>query len=386
MPRIRKGAEIEKNGNWYGRVRYTLPNGKRKDIWMPAQDKTHAAQLVREKLRELELTGESEINSDRVTFAQLAQTYREKKLVPAKIIEGRKVAGVKSIKPALCALEALINGFGKQRIKTITHSDIETYKLKRLDTPSKRGGQRSIASVNRELEMLRAMFRFALRQGWLMRNPFSMGDSLISKADEVRRERILSPDEERRLLDACHKQDANNRERLIHLKPLIIAALDTGCRRGELFKLLWRDVNFGTRTITILAENCKTARPRIVGITPRLFDELKRIWEDSTGDKDALVFGVTNTIKTGWRALCLEAKIEGVRFHDLRHTAITRMVKTRQPASLIMKVSGHTQHSTFARYVNPDNEMITGIAEALAEFNAAQQSQSPVSEATELVN
>jgi integrase len=286
----------------------------------------------------------------------------------------------------LCALEALINGFGKQRIKTITHSDIEAYKLKRLDTPSKRGGQRSIASVNRELEMLRAMFRFALRQGWLMRNPFSMGDSLISKADEVRRERILSPDEERRLLEACHKQDANNRERLIHLKPLIIAALDTGCRRGELFKLLWRDVNCGTRTITILAENCKTARPRIVGITPRLFDELQRLWEHSTSDRDALVFGITNTIKTGWRALCVEAKIEGVRFHDLRHTAITRMVKTRQPAPLIMKVSGHTQHSTFARYVNPDNEMITGIADALAEFNAMQQTQPPVSEVTELVN
>lgn len=386
MPRIRKGTEVEKNGNWYGRVRYTLPNGKRKDIWMPAQDKTHAAQLVREKLRELELTGETDINSDRVTFAQLAKSYREKKLIPAKIIEGRKVAGIKSVKPALCELEALIDGFGKQRIKTITHSDIEAYKLKRLETPTKRGGQRRIASVNRELERLRAMFRFAQRLGWLMRSPFSMGDSLISKADEVRRERILSPDEEKRLLAACNKQDANNRERLIHLKPLIIAALDSACRRGELFKLRWRDINFATHTITILAENCKTARPRVVGITPRLNDELVKLWDNSSKNDEELVFGITDSIKNGWKSLCKEAKIDGLRFHDLRHTAITRMVKTRQPAPLIMKVSGHTQHSTFARYVNPDNEMITGIAEALAEFNAMQQTQSPVSEATELVN
>jgi len=386
MPRIRKGAEVEKNGNWYGRVRYSLPNGKRKDIWMPAQDKTHAAQLVRGKLRELEATGETDINSDRVTFSQLAKSYREKKLIPAKIIEGRKVAGLKSLASALGELAALVDSFGRQRIKTITHSDIEAYKLKRLETQTKRGSQRSIASVNRELERLRAMFRFAHRQGWLLRNPFSMGDSLISKADEVRRERILSHDEELRLLAACHKQDANNRERLVHLKPIIIAALDTACRRGELFKLRWRDINIPTRTITILAENSKTSRPRVVGITPRLNDELTKLWDTSSKNDEELVFGITDSIKNGWRSLCEEAKIEGLRFHDLRHTAITRMVKTQQPASLIMKVSGHTQHSTFARYVNPDNEMITGIALALAESNALQQTQSPVSEVTELVN
>lgn len=384
MPRIRRGAEVQKNGKWYGRVRYSLPNGQRKDIWMPAQDKTHAAQLVKEKIRELEITGETEINSDRVTFDHLARVYREKKLIPAKIIEGRKVAGVKSLKPALCALEALIDGFGKQRIKTITHADIEAYKLKRLGTPTKKGGQRAIASVNRELERLRAMFRFAIRQGWLVRTPFDMSDSLISKSDEVRRERTLSLEEEKRLLEACYKQDKNNRQRWIHLKPFIIAALDTGCRRGELFKLRWRDIDFENGTIVIVAENSKTARRRIVGMTPRLFEELSSLWDKPLKTKDDLVFGLTDNIKNGWKSLCEETKVYGFRFHDIRHTAITRMVKTKQPTALIMKISGHTQHSTFARYVNPDTEAMTGIAEALAKLNSEHQPTQQ--EASEMVN
>jgi integrase len=385
MPRIRRGAEVEKNGRWYGRVRYVLPNGKRKDIWMPAQDKTHAAQLVKDKLRELETTGETDVNSDRVTFLQLAEKYKERKLFPAKIINSRKVAGVKSLKPALQELEALKSWFGTQRIKSITHSDIETYKLNRLETPTIHKGQRAIASVNRELERLRAMFRFAIRQNWLIRSPFEMGDTLISKADETKRERVLTFDEEQRLLQACgerlvtYKARRGNRVKEItrkddgksrqHLRALIVAALDTGCRRGELFKLKWKDVDLDSGSIVIRAENSKTARERMVGITPRLHDELLQLQKWEGQNADALVFGLSCTIKTAWKSLCTDAGIEALRFHDLRHTAITRMVKAGQPTALIMKVSGHTQHSTFARYVNPDTQAVINIAEALAAYN-----------------
>jgi hypothetical protein len=59
-------------------------------------------------------------------------------------------------------MQALKRGFGKQRIKTITHADVEHYKLKRIDTPTYRG-ERAIATVNRELELMRAMIRFAKR-------------------------------------------------------------------------------------------------------------------------------------------------------------------------------------------------------------------------------
>jgi integrase len=380
MAKIRRGTEIERDGRWYGRVRYTLPNGNRKDIWMPAKDKTHAAKLVDEKLAELKLTGETDINTDRVTFTELANKYQERKIIPARYVGERKVAGLRSTKGPLVNLRALKESFGNRRIKGITHSDVESYKLVRLDTPTLHDGQRQIASVNRELELLRAMFRFAIREGWLMRSPFEMGEPLISKADETKRERVLTHDEEKRLLDACLTKDANGRQRRLHLRPFLIAALDTGCRRGELFKLRWPDVDLAARTLTIRAINSKTARPRTIGITPRLYDKLLNL-RQAASDDDDLVFGLSCTIKTAWKSMCEEAYIKGLRFHDLRHTAITRMVQTRQPSAVIMKISGHSQHSTFARYVNPNAEAVVSIADALAAFNEKASESQQVTEA-----
>jgi integrase len=62
-----------------------------------------------------------------------------------------------------------------------------------------------------------------------------------------------------------------------HLRPLIVAAMDTAMRRGELLKLHWRDVNLTAGEITVTAMNSKTARARKVGMTPRLAGELERL-------------------------------------------------------------------------------------------------------------
>lgn len=75
----------------------------------------------------------------------------------------------------------------------------------------------------------------------------------------------------------------SNRE---HLRPLIITALDTAMRCGELLKLCWRDVDFRSRTINILAFNTKTAKARTIGMTQRVYDELTRLWEQSPKDLD----------------------------------------------------------------------------------------------------
>jgi integrase len=77
------------------------------------------------------------------------------------------------------------------------------------------------------------------------------GDPLISVADERKRERIIIRDEELRLLDAC-----DNRYRS-HLRPILICALDTGMRRGEILSLKWSDVDFDERVLTIRAFNTR---------------------------------------------------------------------------------------------------------------------------------
>jgi integrase len=72
--------------------------------------------------------------------------------------------------------------------------------------------------------MLRRMLNVAQREGWILRSPFAAGDSLISLADENKRERILTREEEIKLLAACESPQR------AHLKAILICALDTGMR------------------------------------------------------------------------------------------------------------------------------------------------------------
>ena len=118
-----------------------------------------------------------------------------------------------------------------------------------------------------------------------------------------------------------------------------------------------------------MAFNTKTAKPRIVGMTQRVYAELTRLWEQSPKDSDELVFGVKDNITRSFTSACRDAKIEGFRFHDCRHTAITRMIQAGLSPMEVMKVSGHTQMNTFARYVNPNTQAVTRIADSFVSLS-----------------
>ena len=239
------------------------------------------------------------------------------------------------------------------------------------------------------------MLRFAVREGWLIYSPFERGAPLISKADETRRERVLTHDEERRLLDACGErtitythygkqvtaQDSGEKRK--HLRPLLIAALDTAARRGELLQLLWSDVDFDDRLIYLRATTTKTATARTIGMTQRLYDELQKLWQQSPQRDYLEVFGGISTVKRSFSSLCRDAGVEDFRFHDCRHTAITRMISSGMPAAKIMKISGHTQMITFQRYVNPNDDSVRQAATLLDSYNAQAVAQQ---ETAELIN
>lgn len=116
---------------------------------------------------------------------------------------GRKIAGLRGLASATSRFNALRERFDERPVRSITFDDLRAFKEMRLKTPTARRTERAIASVHRELEMLRSMFSFAVREGWLLNNPFTAGRGLISHADEKQRERILSREEESRLLKAA---------------------------------------------------------------------------------------------------------------------------------------------------------------------------------------
>lgn len=350
---------------WYARIVRKDGSGKNKQYVEKAESKAHARRLRNELAEKFKDRGEDAIAGDKLTFRELADKYKEKRLYKA-VYHGegkskRKVGGLRSVLGPLHYLEILKKAFGAKRIRNISHDDIEDFKRIRLQTPTARG-VRSITDVNRNLELLRAMLRFAVRQGWLNRTPFEMGSPLISRADENRRETTLSYTDESKLLAACEGRRS-------HLKPLIVTAVDTAMRRGELFSLRWENVNFESRTIVITAMNSKTAKERTVGMTDRVYSELSKLWESSTKESTDSVFGIKDNVKIAFGSACKEVGITDLHFHDLRHTAITRMVAAGLPAMEIMKVSGHSQINTFARYVNPTQAAVTKIAEGLSKHN-----------------
>lgn len=260
-------------------------------------------------------------------------------------------------------------------LRSLTYDDLRAFRLLRLKSPTRDGKIRAIASVNREMALLRRMLNVAHSQGWIIRNPFKAGESLISIADEKQRERILIPEEETRLLAACTGRRA-------HLSAIIIAALDTGCRRGELLKLRWTDIEFESRTFTIQAFNTKTMRERKLAMTTRLYLELERLWEASDRNVESLVFGIHDNVKHAFTSVRKKAGLPDLRFHDLRHTAATRLVQCHISLPEVGRVLGHTQPQTTYRYTNLTSETAKRAASALETFSVHQ----PQAESSDAVN
>jgi integrase len=247
-----------------------------------------------------------------MTFAQLSDHYSASHLVRAQYVDGRKVAGLRSLRTVKGQMEVLRTHFGRRLIRTITAGDVRAFKQQRLETATRHGGQRTITSVNRELALLRQVLNIAQGEGWLQVNPFTK-TRLISAADERKRERILARSEETLMLAACdHPQR-------LHLRPIVICALDTGMRQAEILKLRWQDVDLTEREITIQATNTKTLTMRRVGLTTRLHAELQRLRIASAARPDAIVFGVRDNVKRAFTTVRRAAGIADLRPRPASH-------------------------------------------------------------------
>lgn len=357
---------VEIKGRLYARLQYKAASGKYQVKYKPISDKRTAKRVVEEMRRELETHGEETLHSDRLTFRELASEYERVKLVKPAYSNGYKIEGKRSLESMQYFLKALLEHFEHKPIRNIKPTDLELYKSKRLKEPTKTGTVRKIASVNRELALLRVMLNFAVQNNWLIQNPFQKTKGIISTTGEVERNRVLSFDEEQRLLSVCKGKRS-------HLKALLICALDTAMRRGEMFKMRWQDVDFETGEIHIPQTNTKTEDARAVGITVRLREELEKLWEVSPQDENSTVFGITTTIQTSFTSACKEANIKDFRFHDCRHTATTRMIASGSPHTEVMKITGHTQLKTFLRYLNITSETTSRVALKLDEYLSEKQ-------------
>jgi len=355
----RTGYVFESNGKWYARITVADSGGRRRNVKRTAGTKAEAKQILSRLRKELKNGNAKAVDILKITFGDLCDYYEAHYAKAAKFENGQKVEGLRDLRRVRGFLGLYRRHFGRRKLAEITYDDLRAYRERRLKVPTPGGGRRAMASMNREMAYLRRIFNIAVRQGWIERNPFNCGEPLILVSCERKREKILTIEEEQRLLAACDEP------RRRHLRPLLIALLDTGARKGEMLKLTWGDVDFQNGVISIQAMNTKTLRTRQLPITERLRRELEGLWERSDKRSDSLVFGVRGDVKRSFATACEEAGItkggvDGLNIHSMRHTAATRLVQGQMPIELVGRILGHSQPQTTYRYISANR----GVLEA----------------------
>jgi integrase len=372
---------------WIARTSVTDERGKRRYLKRRAGSKSEAEAKLKHLLRQVDDEGSKVVDYNLMTFGHLADHYEKHYLKPAVYVSGQKVSGLRDVARPKELLKHFRAHFGRKKLREITYGDLVSFREIRFKTPTKQKRQRTISCWNREAAVLRRVFNVARQQGWIIRNPFQCGDPLIIVSAERQREKILTVDEEQRLLDAC---DSHPYRR--PLKPLLIFLIDSGCRKGEALKLRWRSVCFASKIITLEATTTKTLKARQVMMTERVFQELATLWESSSKEPDARVFGISNNVRKSFASACEIAGIEhgginGLNLHSLRHTAGVRLVQGGMSAQLAGKLLGHSQVSTTYRfYLSADGETMAQAASIFEACQARNLQGERAGEPPELVN
>lgn len=325
------------------------------------------------------------------TFKQWAEYAKADFYRPAVITEGRKVAGIKAHRQTHILVDQLIECFGDKPLAKFTKYDLDRFKAWRLEQGDRRGerGKMSpkernavkISTANRGLAILKHLLIEAHDAG-LIAKDVTKGSKAIDADAEMARTRTLTDAEEMRLLATCagvrnvtyqrkgKAVTATIKADNPHLKAAILLGLDSGMRRGEILKLEWKDIDFEKGIIKILATHTKTQKMRTVPMTDRTKAELLGLPSFGTSE---MVFPF-NDFKRSWATALRIAKIDGLTFHDLRRTFVTRLQIGGLSIGIAAELAGHSRlETTRKHYTSTDNAAV--VQDAAAKINAANDAR-----------
>jgi len=230
-------------------------------------------------------------------------------------------------------LDYWINAIGDKSVFHISKSDI-AFALSQLPSDL------SNATINRYKAALSVVFSYGCRY-------FDLPENLVllipSKPENNQRTRYLSSAERIRLLDACKDSHWDK------LYLLVLMAITTGARKGELVNLDWQDLDFERQTAFI--KLTKNGQPKVLPLTSDVLAELDKFKLD-----DGLIFGsvvkksVPYCFTKRWQAALKSANIKDFRFHDLRHTTASYLAQNGASLLEIADVLGHKQIQMTKRY------------------------------------
>lgn len=212
------------------------------------------------------------------------------------------------------------------------------------------------STVNRELNLLSHAINIA-RKEWGIHVPNPI--ELIQRPRENKaRQRRLSPSEELRLIEAL---DESSRDcvgkfktgtRNTWIKPVMLFALETAMRRGEILSLKWCNINLANRTATL--PDTKNGERRVVPLSSKAIQILNSIPRSI----DGRAFPISEeALKHGFTRLCQRAGIEDLHFHDLRHEATSRLFEKELSLMEVASITGHRTLQMLQRitHLRPEN-------------------------------
>lgn len=215
-----------------------------------------------------------------------------------------------------------------------------------LETPTPFGKPRSPSTVVRYMAAMSHVFTWAIQWDWLDENPMKS----VKKPKEPRgRVRFLSDVERDRLLEACHARPNP------YLHTVVVIALSTGMRKGEILNLTWDDVDFERRRF-ILQHTKNGERRAVPMVGPAL--EVMVEHRKRYGMPETLVFpGKLHRdrpmdLRAPFVTALKHAGIENFRFHDLRHSTASYLAMSGASLAEIAEVLGHKTLSMVKRYAH----------------------------------
>jgi len=226
------------------------------------------------------------------------------------------------------------------QLSDITAWEIEKWRNKRLTDGVKP------ATTNRQINTIKGCLSRAVEWGAIDSHDLNKVKTLTVDNSKVR---YLSKDEEARLRDKLQIFDTD------FLEVIVILALNTGMRKGELLSLEWNHVNFDNKILTVDFQNAKSGNTRHLPLNTQAFNILKQ-WQQETNGI-GFVFKDKNNDQLKdfpyvWGALLDEAQITNFRFHDLRHHFASKLVMASVDLNTVRELLGHSDLKMTLRYAH----------------------------------
>ena len=312
-------ATIQKRGKtWRAQIRRNGYPAVSRSFDTKADAQTWARELEREMDRGSYID-RSEAES--TTLKQALERYL-REVTPGKKSADSEIYRIKAWLDRPLAQYALTN---------IKGADLALHRDQRL------ADGKSPSTVRNEINLISHLFTIAKKE-WGMECLTNPVQNIRMPKERAGRDRRLKTGEEEALLSAAHYP----------LKQMIILAVETGMRLGEILSIRWQHIDLSKGTLVL--EETKNGERRTVPLSTNARNTLQGLPRQISGRVFPNV--TSSAISQSFRRLCQELEIEGLRFHDLRHEAASRLFEKGLDIMEVAAITGHKTLHMLKRYTH----------------------------------